>query len=756
MGSYVHFSAQLPELNAALNYRPFLITRVWDRNGNLITEFSLEKRITVPLSQIPDVMKNAIISIEDDHFYSHHGLYIPGIFRAALSNFQAGEVVQGGSTITQQLSKSLFLSRERTLGRKVKEALVSMQLERVLTKNRILELYLNQVYFGSGAYGIEAASRVYFNKSCAELSLSEAALLAGLPKAPSRFSPFNDIQTARIRRNLVLDRMAVNNYISQIEAVDAAKGPIVLNRGMNVSNQAPFFSEVLRRKLEKELGSKALYTDGLQIYTPIDLTFQKAATDALQWGVRIADRRRGWRGTDPNLELASKLPAIGEPVGAQIVSISSDRMEIELAGLRKTLFFQDIWIKNKDLIRMKPGDRLLCQVDQYDSSENPRQIEKCTIVQYPEVEGAFIALDPRDGRILAWIGGYEFRRSQFDRVSQSHRQPGSTFKAFVYAAALDSHFTPADTIYDSPIVFQTGGPVIPDLFVEETDRDNEEETEDSADGTPIWKPGNFAGEYMGATTLRIALAKSRNLPSIRLVQDIGPASVIRLARRLGIESRMEENLTMALGSYEVTLLEITKAFGAFATNGFISEPMMIDRILDRDQYVVRDYYPVTRRAMHPETAFLTNYLLQGVIQHGTGFAARALNRPSGGKTGTTNSSYDTWFVGYTPQVVAGVWVGLDALESLGAKATGASTALPIWLKAMQAIHADYPVEDFDVPDGIVFADVCAASGLLAGSECAKKVHEAFRQGTEPLRKCNQCGTTIHRPSSDLKLSWDKE
>ncbi len=755
-GVYVHFSAQLPELNAAVHYRPFLITQVFDRNGELITEFFLEKRVTVSISEIPDIMKQAIIAIEDDHFYSHHGLFIPGIFRAALSNLQAGEVVQGGSTITQQLAKSLFLSRERTLGRKIKEALVALQLEKTLTKNRILELYLNQVYFGSGAYGIEAASRVYFSKSCGNLTVAEAALLAGLPKAPSRFSPFNDIHVAGIRRNLVLDRMVVNGFIDSETARMAKEQPIKLERGMQTPNKAPFFTEVLRRKLERELGPRTLYTEGLKIYSPLDLSAQKAATEAIVWGLRIADRRRGWRGTDPKLPIAEQLPPIGQPVIARITSVSSDRLEINLAGLKKTMMFQDIWIKNKDLNKLKSGDRLLIQVDEYDSETHPSEILKCTIIQHPEVEGALLAMDPRDGRVLAWVGGYDFGRSQFDRVSQSHRQPGSAFKPFVYAAALDSRYTAADIIYDSPVVFQNGGPVVPDIFAGEDETQIEPESVESDDTAPIWKPGNYAGEFLGATTLRVALAKSRNLPTIRLLQDIGPASVIRLVRRLGIESRMEETLTLALGSYEVTLFEITKAYGAFPTNGLVCEPMMIDRILDRDQKTIREYYPEIRRAMHPTTAFLANNLLQGVVQHGTGFAARELNRPTGGKTGTTNDSNDAWFIGYTPQIVTGVWVGLDLLESLGDKATGASTALPIWLKAMKSFHEKLPIEVFTEPENIVYADVCAKTGFLVSVDCEKKVHEAFRQGTEPLRTCTQCSGSDQKANSRIDLQWDRD
>ena len=755
LAGFLHFSAQVPELQAALDYHPSLISKVYDRDGNLLAEFASERRILVPISQIPQVMQDAIIAIEDEHFYSHRGLDILGIFRAAWSNFQAGTIVQGGSTLTQQLSKSLFLSPDRSLTRKIREALVALQLEKKLTKSRILELYLNQVYFGSGAYGIESATRTYFDKSCSDLDLPEAALLAGLPKAPSRFTPLQNPDSAIARRNLVLNRMEQAGYISRAELNKALATELKLNPGTRFQTKAPYFVEVLRRNLEMEFGSKFLYSSGAKIYTHLDLHYQKIAEKAMVKGLHLVTKRRGWRGPVYDMEITQIRPPEGFPGIAEITDVASDRLTIKFADIEFVQLFKDIWIRNADLKKLVPGDKVWFVADEYENLDGDLKIKAGYITQEPQVEASLLSVNPKTGETLAWIGGYNFKKSQFDRVSQSRRQPGSAFKPFIYAAALDEQYTNSDIVYDTPIVIEkTWGPI----------EDKEEDPQDvvlGEDGEPIeeekeyWKPHNYSEEFYGPTTLRMGLSKSRNIISIHLLEQVGVSRVIRMARQMGITSPLSPTLSLALGSSEMTLMELVRAYGGFATMGSIAEPMMISRIEDRNGKIVREYYPAIRNALSPETAFLTNYLLQGVIQHGTGVSARVLNRQAGGKTGTTNSYHDAWFIGFTPEIVTGVWVGADMAEPIYRKATGASTALPIWLEYMKKVLVDYPPSEFYVPKGIVFADVCMETGQLVTSRCPRSIHEAFRDGTEPLRICEKHGSVSqNKIKIDVSRDWD--
>ncbi len=747
---YFHFSSQVPELDSAVYYEPAISSKVYDRHGRLLAEFAREKRIIIPLSDVPMVMRNAIISVEDEHFYSHNGLDLPGIARAAWKNYQAGEVVQGGSTITQQLAKSLFLTRERTLQRKIKEALLAYRLEEELTKNRILELYLNQVYFGSGAYGIESAARRYFSKSASQLNLKESALLAGLPKAPSRFSPLRNPDQTLSRRNLVLMRMAENGFITSENARKLSREDLGINPGTGTKIEAPYFVEVIRRELEQEFGADILYMSGLQIITTLDLEFQKVAEDAVQWGLHEVEKRRPWRGPISDLKLAVSPPEIGDPAGVEITEVGRDRLKLNIAGIEHEILFKDIWVKNRDLKKLIPGDRVWCIVDEYKEEGETPDIVHCRITQEPEVEGSLVALDPNNGEILAWVGGYDFFRSQFDRVSQSKRQPGSAFKPIIYAKALDEKYSASDVIYDTPIVIEkTWGKETKD---EQVSADSNPEDGDEVE---YWKPHNYSEEFYGATTIREGLTLSRNIISIHLLDNIGVKNVIQMARRLGIKSPLTNSLSLALGASELTLLEITQAYGSFATLGVRAKPLKLKMILDRNDRVIREYYPSLRRSIRATTAYLITYLMQGVIQHGTGISARRLNRPLGGKTGTTNNYHDAWFVGFTPDVVTGVWVGLDQLQTISKRATGASTALPIWLRFMEKILESYEVKDFEIPPGITHLRVCRKSGLVAISDCEKTILEAYTEGTEPLSECDQCGNANQILNTrSLDWNWD--
>ncbi len=758
---YVHFSAQLPEILSVQKYEPPLITNVYDRNGELLAEFAYERRIIVPLSQIPNVMKNAIISVEDDRFYSHHGVDLLGILRAAWSNYLAGEVVQGGSTITQQLAKSLFLTRERSWQRKIKEAILSYRLEEMLTKNRILELYLNQVYFGSGAYGIEAAAHTYFNKSCASLTLVEAAMLAGLPKAPSRFSPLRNETLARERRNHVLQRMYQNGSISEAELRSSQSADLGITPGKRSPNRASYFVEVLRRQLESEYGASVLYTSGMKIFTTLDWQHQAIAEEAVRWGLHEIGKKRPWRGPVVGKELTQTPPDEGQSAIAQITSIGNDWLELMCGGLTKRLPFKEIWVKNADLLTLKPGDLVGFVIDEYEDPDH-RIIKKCHISQEPDVEAALLSLNPSTGEVVAWVGGYDFSRSQFDRVSQMKRQPGSAFKPFIYTAALDNGYTPADVVYDTPIMVEQSWRAqsewedesLTDQGPDENPITSRESGRNDDEGITYWKPQNYSQEFYGATTLRDGLSQSRNIMSIHLLGEVGIPNVIRIARQMGIQSSLTETLSLALGASEVSLLELTKAYGVFASIGTLAEPMMIDVILDRNDQIIREYYPSLRRALRSTTAYLSTDLLCGVVEHGTGYAANRLQRPTGGKTGTTNNNHDAWFMGFTPQLVTGTWVGLDVLEPIYARATGAEAALPIWLRYMEQVVKDMEKKEFPIPDGIISVRICSRSGLLVTPGCEKSVQESFCEGTEPIERCNLCSPKSISGLHETDVNWD--
>jgi len=761
LAGYLYYSSQLPELNAALNYQPNLVAHVYDRHGEVIAEFADEYRIPVPLADIAQIMQDAIIATEDQNFYSHRGLDLEGIIRAGWINYLAGDVVQGGSTITQQLAKSLFLTHERKYSRKIKEAILALRLEKVITKNRILELYLNQVYFGSSAYGIESASRRYFSKSASELDIHEAALLAGLPKAPSRFSPLANPDLALKRRNLVLRRMLAAGVITREQTDKYLKMGLGLNVKPGFAVKAPYFVEVLRRSLENEFGHDRLYRSGWDIHTTLDYDYQKAAEKAVTDGLlAIEVKRREWRGPVQG-KPDKQPPEPGIPAIAIVKEVKKKSLVLSCAGNEVELNFRDIWIKNRDLLRLVPGDKVEFVVDEYEDADHTK-IKSGKIVQEPVPDAALLSLDVHTGDILAWVGGYNFWRSQFDRVTQAQRQPGSVFKPFIYAKALDTRFTAADVLYDTPIVvektWKTQAERTTELerqkAIEKGELDPDEI--DVLDDVEFWKPHNYSEEFYGATTLRQGLAKSRNIMSIHLIRELGPSSVIHLARRLGITSPLTNSLALALGSSGVTLMELTQAYGAIANLGYRTEPQMIRSIVDRKGRIIKEYYPVLRPTISPQTAFLTTNLLQAVITQGTGYSASELGYPLAGKTGTTNNYYDAWFMGYSPHIITGVWVGVDELEEIFKRATGASAALPIWKDYMRHVLEDFEPDPFPVPDNIVYANICSKSGLLATENCKTVVHEAFRTGTVPLDYCTESDRNIVSKPSLTDLTWDEE
>ena len=592
VAAYVYWPTDLPPVKALEEYTPSVGSRVYAGDDEFITEFQAEKRIFVPLQQIPPHLRNAIIAVEDSRFYSHFGVDVRGIGRAAYANFRHGRVVEGGSTITQQLAKVLFLTPDRRFSRKVKEALLAFELEKRYSKDRLLELYLNQVYMGHGAFGVEAAARMYFGKSVQDLSLPEAAMLAALPRSPGNYSPFERPELAQRRRAIVVSRLLEHGYITETQAKATNRAPLGLVPSERRRGSGQYFLEYLQQSLEAKYGSDVLYKSGLAIYTTLDRGIQRAAEQALRDGIQALAERQGARAT----ARGKAAPAPAPP------------------------------------------------------------------------EGAAVVMEPTTGYVKALVGGVDFTRTEFNRALHAHRQPGSAFKPFVYLAALETGHQPTEVLDDSPVRYVSAG--------------------------KVWAPENYDGKFRGPVTLQQALEESINVPTIRLLEQIGVKAVLDAAQRAGIRSPLPNDLTLALGSGDVTLLEITAAYGTFANQGVHMEPLMVRYVTDAQGRLVEENIPQGREAIDPAIANRLTAMLRGVVERGTAVAARVLERPLAGKTGTTNDFSNAWFVGYTPSLVAGVWVGHDRPRSLGNEETGARAALPIWVSIMRTALRDQPVEAF--------------------------------------------------------------
>ena len=604
-------------------------TKVYDDNDELITEFHVERRIFVPLAQIPKALRDAIIATEDARFYSHHGVDPTGIARAVYQNFRRGRIVEGGSTITQQLAKVLFLTPDKSLERKLKEAVLALELERRYSKDRILEMYLNQIYFGHGAFGVEAAARTFFGKSVAELSLPEATLLAGLPKAPSTYSPFEHPEAAKRRRATVLARMVDVGALAPPLAKKTAESTLGLIPPERRRTTGQYYLEYVQQQLEAQYGADLVFKGGMQVYTTLSPVMQVKAERALREGLRSLESRR--------------------------VAAAKDQTA--------------------------------------PAPERP--------------EGALLTIDPQTGYIKAMVGGYDFFKSEFNRAVQARRQPGSAFKAFVYLAALESGQTPASVVDDSPVEFTTG-----------------------RNGKP-WKPDNYDRKFRGPITYQQALEESVNVAAVKVLEKNGVRRTVDLARRLGVESPLGENLSIALGTSDLSLLEITSAYGALANQGAWMRPTAIRYVLDSQRKLLEENTPQSKQVVSPELAYVMTYMLRGTIERGTGVAARALGRPAAAKTGTTNDYSNAWFIGYTPQLVTGVWVGYDRPRSLGKDETGSRVAVPIWTAFMQEALAGTPPEDFPIPERVVLVPV----DMNASGGCVRPVTMAFIAGTEPKEAC---------------------
>jgi penicillin-binding protein 1A len=597
-------------------------TKIYDDNDELITELHVERRIFVPLVHIPRALRDAVLATEDRRFYQHWGIDPIGVGRAIWQNYRRGRVVEGGSTITQQLTKVLFLTPDKSLERKLKEAVLALELERRYTKDRILEMYLNQIYFGHGAYGVEAAARTYFGKSVSEVNVREGALLAGLPRAPSAYSPFDHADAAKRRREVVLRRMVDYGALKEQEAKRIARSDLGLIPPERRRTTGQYFLDYVQQTLEAKYGADMVFKGGLNVYSTLNPPMQLAAEQALRDGLRA------------------------------------------LEGRSKTA---------------KPG-------------EHP--------------EGAVITIEPATGYVRALVGGYDFFRSEFNRAVQARRQPGSAFKPFVYIAALESGFTPASRVDDSPVSYAVGG-------------------------GNVWKPENYDRKFRGPTTLQQAIEESVNVVTVKLQERIGVNRTVQVARRLGVTSPIAVNLSLALGTSDLTLLEMTSAYGVLANEGIWMPPTTIRYVTNAQGQLLEEHVPQGREALPPEMAYVVTHMLRGVVERGTGQAAKALGRPIAAKTGTTNDYSNAWFIGFTPKLATGVWVGYDRPRSLGKDETGSRVAVPIWVAYMGKVLGDSPKEDFAVPERVVLLPI----DLDASNECVRVVTMAFVRGTEPASTC---------------------
>jgi penicillin-binding protein 1A len=817
-----HFSKDLPKIITAADYHPLTVTRVYGVPGGVVSstsketlmaEFYKERRYLTPFEKIPDIVVRSFISAEDDQFFEHPGINILSMIRAGIANFRAGHYVQGASTITQQMVKSLLLTPEKSMSRKIKELILASRIEKNLTKQQILYLYLNQIYLGHGAYGVQAASQTYFRKDIGDLNTAEAALLAGLPQAPGKYSPLLNPKKAKERQLYVLRRLFENKYISQEQMTEAAAKPLKIFHDENVNDEiAPYLVEHVRRYLVEKYGEKAVYEDGLTVKIPTTPALAKSAARSLKAGLREVDKRGGYRGPLQHLNgqddvdkflVDYRLDLIEKRVGFQILlpdgkidpveamhqaGFETDSQLLEtgevyqavvtgfdekhksalvmIAGARAELSADHTkWAESTPQRLFKKGDVILAKVE-----ANTVNGISVSLDQDPQVQGALFSMDAQTGEVLAMEGGFDYQQSEFNRAVQAQRQPGSAFKPIVYAAALEKGYTPASIIVDSPIVYQ--------------------------DSDSKWKPANFEEKFYGDTTFRQALIKSRNVPTIKIVQSIGVPYVIDYAKRLGFNSNFNNDLSISLGSNATSLLDITSVYALFPRMGRKIKPVFISEVTDRDGKILEETKPEPLASPHvitaipsplpsgnavattaqpnantglvpisipsyppaddpdqvldPRVAYVMTNLMKEVVAYGTGHDAKALGRAAAGKTGTTSDYIDAWFMGFTPNVVTGVWVGFDNQKPIGKNETGARAALPIWLSFMKEAVKNYPDSDFIIPAGVTFASIDAQSGKLAPANSSRAIKEAFIEGTEPKQAADPSSGDTGTPGDFFK------
>lgn len=866
VGLVMYVKSTLPTMITLDDYKPLLVSKVYDRNGKKIGEFFNERRTLIPYKEIPKDLVNAFLAAEDDSFFEHGGINLLAILRAQLANLRAGHTVQGGSTITQQVAKTLMLSNERTIVRKIKDVLLAIEMEKSLSKEDIIYLYLNQIFFGQNSYGIGMAAETYFRKPVKDLKLEEMAILAGLPKAPSAYSPVKNPVRAKERQVYVLNRMATVGFITRDQAEKAVAQPVKVYLRETYQDHAPFFLETVHLLLTAQLGQKAVDDEGLNIYTSLDLDKQLAAQKSVEQGLRDLDKRQGYRGslkntTDPKevgefllatrnklmneitqekiilpdgkfqeyppLDISYDLRSKGLPkylgpgkLAEAIVNKVDDELGLVYVRMAEIEGIIDIesmsWARKPDGNKrydletikkpsqaLKQGDVIMAELVSDRFEMQPRlskviatkkkadpqysidlsRYAEIHLDQEPIAESALLSLDQENQDIIAMIGGYSYEKSKFNRALQAARQTGSSFKTIVYASALDRGYTPATPIMDAPIVF------------EETNKDADEGQED----TKTWKPTNHSKSFGGDIIFRNALVKSLNVPSVKIIEDLGVDWSVQYAKRLGIFSPLNLDFTLVLGSSSVTLYEMTKVFAEFGRLGKRISPIIIHKVEDANGKKLMDQVSLDLRfdkeiksindpleekraayleslkavnespdaagteaptnadtknlkkiepniffenpdqLIRPTTAYLMTSLLKGVVEDrsGTGGRAKALGREVAGKTGTTNGYFDAWFIGYTPQIATGVWVGFDHEKTLGKGEVGGRSALPIWVEYMKAAHENLPQMTFPVPDGIVFANIDSDTGELASNQSKNIVRQAFLEGTEPTSSKNK-------------------
>lgn len=751
---FLHYSSGLPDYNTLAKYNPETVTRLYAADGKLMAEYAIEKRVYVPLNAIPKRVSLAFVSAEDKTFYSNSGIDIGGIARAAYHNFRAlrgmgHNSMSGGSTITQQVVKNFLLTSEKSISRKAKEAILAYRITQVYSKDRILELYLNEIYLGKGSYGVAAAASNYFNKSLDELSIEEAALLAAMPQAPARIDPVHNYDRAKERRDYVINRMMEDGYITTDEARAAISQPVVLQaRAPDEVAHADFFSEEVRRELAAKYGDSVLYKGGLFVKTTLDPDLQQYADEALRYALTKYDRRHGYRGPLAHMqhfndwqkqlvaiETSRKYPVFDNERLALVADIVKGKVTIFFSNDTKASLDQDSvkWTSGHGL---NIGDVLIvASVAAKETKEKEKDTEKdiYEVHQIPLVNGALIVMDPHTGRVLAMSGGYSYGGTEFNRATQARRQPGSAFKPFVYLTAMENGFTPASIIVDEPVELSQGS------------------------GMPVWHPVNYHGDYLGPSTLRVGVEKSRNAMTVRLAEMLGLPKIIELAERFGIYDKLPEQFSMVLGAQETTLIRLANAYCMLDNGGKKVSPWLIERIDDRNGKTIfrRDNRPCedcdvgnisTATPSQQPPALPDNRMqiadtravyqivsvLEGVVEHGTGYAAHALGKILAGKTGTTNDSKDTWFVGFSPDLVAGIYVGYDQPQTLGRNETGASVALPGFIKFMEKALKDKPSTPFRVPPGIQFVKIDEKTGLPPMPGTPDRIQlEAFKEGETP-------------------------
>ena len=731
--AFLYFSSGLPDYKKLANYQPPISSRVYSNNGKLVAEYAIEKRLFVPYDSIPTKVINAFLSAEDKNFFDHPGVDAKGILRATINNIKnilSDKRLEGASTITQQVAKNFLLTNEVSIKRKIKEAILAFRIEKAYSKKRILELYLNQIYLGQGTYGVAAASLEYFDKSIKDLEYEEAALLAALPKAPSRYNPVKDPKEAKFRRDLVLKNLKQNNFINGKEYKELKNKNIkIKRRKIEISNEANSYTEEVRRAIKNEYGFEKLYTQGLTIKSPLDIEFQKHAINSLRKGIESYDRRHGWRGpiTNKNSDTnwKSKLdnytldPTLGWKK-AEITEVLDNHIKLKTKKENNIKIYKDKlkWaIGKKDLAdTFNNGDFVFLKKNK----------EKWILKQFPEVNGGIVALDPFTGEVKALVGGFSYTSSEFNRVTQAKRQPGSAFKPFVYAAAIENGLSPNSIVLDAPFIAEQGI------------------------GLKDWKPENYGKKFYGPSTLRKGIEYSRNLMTVRIAKNLGVDKILELSKELEIYDEIPELLSISLGSVETSLINLTSAYATFVNGGKKVKPVLINRIQDRRGKTIFasdfaqckgcDRFSENKldtglpkislngeQIISKQTAYQITSILNGVVTRGTGKKLKDLNVPLAGKTGTTNNNFDAWFIGYNSNLVIGVYLGFDNPRTLGKYETGSKAALPIFKDFVKSTLYFEDFKEFEVPNGIYFAPINYNTGKQTDFDDKNFILEAFKK-----------------------------